>query len=187
MAGPKALPDGPERGECRSGVRGPLDEPADRHQATDVQALQGKDLCQRLIQGSRLEPGLCLVVVDVDLEEYRDASAWADLGGEAVDTPGEFDRIDGLDRLEDLEGPTNLVRLERTDEVPRRAGDGASLRLCLLNPVLAERRQAGGNRRDEALGGHGLRDGDKGNGGRIAPHPSGGIGYSAEDPLPGVA
>jgi hypothetical protein len=89
--------------------------------------------------------------------------------------------MDRLDRVEQIERPSCLVGLERTDEVPCRARHLRGLCLRLLDPVLAEDRQPRGDRRRQPLCRHGLRHGDERHLDRIAPNPLRRTGNALED------
>src|SRR5206468_4411209 len=65
--------------------------------------------------------------------------------------------------------PAGLVRLQRSNEVPRRARRGGSLLDGLLDPVLAQSVKAGRDRGADAFGRNRLRDRDEPDLARIAP------------------
>jgi len=85
-----------------------------------------------------------------------------------------------VDQVEELDGVLGLVRLKLPDQVPRhRPPELGDLRARLLDPVLAEGRNARGDRLADAHGLHGLRDTDQEHVLRPAPRARGGTG----DPL----
>ena len=73
--------------------------------------------------------------------------------GDPVEAARELDGIDRLDDVEELDRPAGLVRLERPDEVPAGARHERDLGGRLLDAVLAEDVEAGGDGGPEPLGG----------------------------------
>src|SRR5207247_9197626 len=69
------------------------------------------------------------------------------LPGPLVQLARELRAIHGVDQVEELGGVPGLVRLQLPDEVPRHGSpELGDLRARLLNPVLAEGRNPGGDR-----------------------------------------
>ena len=94
-------------------------------------------------QGVGLPAGLRRVAVHVDLEQHGQRAAGSQLRGEGRQPPGErrpSPRSGSTSNSADR--AAGLVALERPDEVPRRPGHLGRLRLGLLDPVLAEHREA---------------------------------------------
>ena len=108
----------------------------------------------RPASASRREAGLGRVVVDVDLEEDRIGVrrlGRADLAGQPVGPFGQPDRIDGLDGSKASRARRALFDWGG-QELPGRARHRRGLGLAFLDAVLAEARQAGGERVAEARG-----------------------------------
>ena len=117
--------------------------------ASSKRARSAADRAGPAATASGCEAGLRRVLVDVDLEVDRQALSGVDrrlgrqaanLADEAIEAPGEVHRIDRLDDGAQLDGPARLVRLQRADEVPRRAGQ--SRRLARPVPGRGSRRAA---------------------------------------------
>jgi hypothetical protein len=182
-AATEALGRRAERDERRPGILRAIDQPANRHQAAELQVLQLRHAVNDTDEVVGRDAGLRRVGVDVDLEQDGNAPPGQHLAGQAIQPLREGERIHGLDDGEGLEGPPRFVRLERTHEVPRRALDERGLRLGFLDAVLAERRQARGDGGPDALDVNGLGDRDEGDLSRIAPDPGAGGGDPLEDRL----
>src|SRR5262249_38546574 len=86
------------------------------------------------------------------------------LAHHAIEPLRELHGVDGLDHIEQHDGPARLVRLQGPDEVPLGPDPGVDerpgLRRPLLYPVLAEAIPAGLGRRSDSLGVDGLRHRD---------------------------
>jgi hypothetical protein len=126
------------------------------------------------VSRARQEPGLGGVEVHVHLQVDGQAAA-SSLAREPVQPPGEVDRIDRLDRLEQLDRPAGLVRLKRPDQMPASARHLGRLRFGLLDAVLAEQGQAGGDRVTQPGCRDGLGDRDQGDLRRIAAGSGAGV------------
>ncbi len=161
-----------ERGPCLLRLG---DQPADRHEAAQ---LQGFAPGQRIDRGGQIgscESGFRRIVVDVDLEQDGQARPGPDLARHPVQPSAELDGVDGLDDIEDFGRSTGLVRLQRPDEMPGGVGQGLGLVGRLLDTILAEGRQADLDRRPKPIDGDGLGDGDQGDLGRVTTrHLAGG-------------
>jgi hypothetical protein len=90
-----------------------------------------------------------------------------------------------MDRLEQLDCAARLVRLQVAHEMPLGAGHERCLCRRLLDPVLAENGDPGRDRGAQAFGGHGLRDRDELDVGRVAAAASARVGDAFEDTRPG--
>ncbi len=174
----------PEPREGRPGRLGVGNETADGHETADLERVEPGRPLDRIVQLGRREAGLRRVVVDVDLEQDRVARGRAgasDIAGEAVQPLGQPDGVDGLDEVESLERAAGLVRLERTDQVPRRAGDLRDLGLALLDAVLTERADPGPDGVEQAARVDLFRDRDKRDIRGVATDPRAGDGDPRED------
>ena len=147
----------------RSGARPPATSTSapDRHQAVDAAGSAGP--------GSPAGPRATAGGAKPALAGSSATLTWSRTGSglpgrrspaEPVEPPGEVERVDRLDDVEQLDGAPGLVRLERPDEVPRRAVGRGHLGGRLLDAVLPEDREAGVDRRLDAvrLDGLGHRD-----------------------------
>ena len=150
-----------EPAERRARLVGRGREPADRHEAPHLEVRERQQPGQRLGHARRREPGLARVGVDVHLEQDRQRPGRSDLGADPVEAPGELHGVDRLEAVEELHGAAGLVRLQGADEVPARPGNERHLGRGLLHAVLAEHVVARGDRGPQAVGGHGLADGDE--------------------------
>lgn len=179
----QALGQHVQRTEGRAGILRAPDEPADRHQTADLQVGEGLHLADRVVDLGRRQARLARVVVDVDLDENGVSGARPGLGGDPVETGCQLEAVDGLDDREGLDRAAGLVRLQGPDEMPGRSGNLGRLRRPLLDPVLAEDRQAGRYRGSKPLRWNRLRYGDEGDLARVAPSPRARLRDQREDAL----
>jgi hypothetical protein len=135
-----------------SGVLGTIDQAADRHQPSDLQASQCGQRGQRTLELIGLESRLARVAVDVDLEVDRQRPPTAGVVSEGRQAGRELDRVDRLDDVEELHRAGCFVRLEVTDHVPASLRHIGRLPQGLLDAVLAERGHPGGECGTQPLG-----------------------------------
>ena len=135
------------------------------HESEDAEAGEG---AQGPDQGFRVvghDAGLLGLAAAVDLDE--DVHGPAGRGGALVDLPAECERIHGLDEVEDLDRPLDLVRLEVADEMPADAAAdrGEDLRR-LLDVIFADGPDARVDRFEDLAGGLCFGRGDELHSGR---------------------
>lgn len=103
-----------------------------------------------------------LFVGEFDLDE--DGEFFVECRGGGVEALGDFERIDGVDGVEEFGGAGGFIGLKRADEMDFNAGergDEGGLIGELLNAVFAKEAVAGGMGFEDALDGVELADGHK--------------------------
>jgi len=170
-----AVREGDERGEGAPRLGGVAGEASNGEQPLNGQrrsANDGGDLWEGHPERVWSEARLCRILINVYLEEYLARSAVC--SAKLRNARKEFNAIDRADAIGGDEGSTQLIALQRTDQVPPYIHAWAQLRnrrallLQLLDAVLTKGALPSIDRLSDALGRDPLRDGEKLNASRWA-------------------
>jgi hypothetical protein len=160
--------EGDERGEGAPRLGGVAGEASNGEQPLNGQrrsANDGGDLWEGHPERVWSEARLCRILINVYLEEYLARSAAC--SAKLRNARKEFNAIDRADAIGGDEGSTQLIALQRTDQIPPYIHAWAQLRnrrallLQLLDAVLTKGALPSIDRLSDALGRDPLRDGEK--------------------------
>ena len=128
--------------------------------------------CDGVEEGGELIGGetvLGLFVGEFDFDE--DGEDFVEGGGCGVEALGDFERVDGVDGVEEFRGAGGFVGLEWTDEVDfdaEEVGDARRFFLVLLDAILTEEAEAGGVGFEDGFRWMDFGDSHEGDGGLVA-------------------